>query len=323
MRRRDPIALVEAAYSGEPSVQTWLSSLADVASAYEVGGGVVCSAIDLRRERGRVTASALAGASDGVRRDIERVTDELPSRLVRRVFAPTEFVGNAQWRLERLAPQAHVLAPMWALIGGDARRHAVMLSFPAGAKQRPARDTPFPHAASRTLGRVAAHVSSALRLREAAGLTDAVLSPGGALLHAEADARDGRARRALIDAVLASERARGRLRRTDPDEAVRTWSALVAGHWTIVDSVERDGKRLLLARRNPPEGRDVMQLTPAEAEVAWLVALGHSNKFVAYELGVPATTVVSRLRGAFRKLGVSTRAQLIRKLGVTAETVGR
>lgn len=319
MRSRDPIALVEAAYSGEPSTQRWLSRLAVAASGYDVGGGVVCSAIDLRRARGRVTSSVLSGASAVVGHAIERVTDALPRRLVPRVFAPTEFVGNAHWRLRRLSNAVHALPPLWALIGGDARRHAVMLSFPAAAGERPSHETPFPLPASRTLGRVAAHLGSALRLRAEAGLTDAVLSPSGKLLHAESDAREGGARRALIDAVLASERARGRLRRTDPDEAVKTWSALVAGQWTIVDSVERDGRRLLLARRNPPTGRDVMQLTPAESEVVWLVALGHSNKFVAYELGVPTSTVISRLRSAFRKLGVSNRAQLIRKLGAPGD----
>ncbi len=318
MRSRDPIALVEAAYSGEPSVTAWLSTLAEVAGAYEVGGGVVCSAIDLRRERGRVTSSVSVAASKLVNESIERVSDELPSRLLSRVFAPTEFVGNAQWRLRRVWREV-TLPSMWALIGGDARRHAVMLSFPAAVDQRPSHDAPFPLAASRTLGRVAAHLGSALRLRAEAGLTEAVLSPSGKLLHAEAEAREGGARTALIDAVLASERARGRLRRTDPDEAVKTWSALVAGQWTIIDSVERDGKRLLLARRNPPAGGDVMQLTPAESEVAWLVALGHSNKYVAYELGVPASTVISRLRSAFRKLGVTTRAQLIRRLGAASE----
>lgn len=218
MRSPDPIALVEAAYSGEPSVKTWLSTLADAASTYGVGGGVVCSAIDLRRAKGRVTASMLAGASGSVSDAIERVTDGLPAALVARVFAPTEFVGNAQWRLRRLSHDVtHVLPPMWALIGGDARRHAVMVSFPAAGDQRPGPDDAFPRAASRTLGRVAAHLGSALRLREAAGLTEAVLNPSGRLLHAEAQAKAPGARRALIDAVLTSERARGRLRRTDPD----------------------------------------------------------------------------------------------------------
>lgn len=54
-----------------------------------------------------------------------------------------------------------------------------------------------------------------------------------------------------MQAVLSSERARGRLRRATPDEALRTWTALVRGHWTILEGVERDGKRLLFARRNP------------------------------------------------------------------------
>lgn len=50
-------------------------------------------------------------------------------------------------------------------------------------------------------------------------------------------------------------------------------------------------------------------LTPREAEVVRLVALGASNRHVAAGLGVSDRTVGKHLERAFRKLGVSTRSQ--------------
>ncbi len=40
-------------------------------------------------------------------------------------------------------------------------------------------------------------------------------------------------------------------------------------------------------------------------------AMGHSNKYIAYLLGLPASLVASRLAHAKRKLGVASRAELI------------
>jgi DNA-binding CsgD family transcriptional regulator len=53
-------------------------------------------------------------------------------------------------------------------------------------------------------------------------------------------------------------------------------------------------------------------LTPAQVDVARSVAQGCSNKQVADALGLSPYTVASHLRGAFRKLGVSSRVQLTR-----------
>mgnify|MGYP003374847675 CR=1 FL=1 len=126
--------------------------------------------------------------------------------------------------------------------------------------------------------------------------TEAVLSPGGRVLHAEGAARTDRARASLAAAVLAATRARGDARRADPDTAVAEWTALVQGRWTILETVERDGKRLVLARRNPLGTDDLLALPPDERDVAWLAAYGHSYKFIAYELGVPLGTVKGRVR---------------------------
>lgn len=53
-------------------------------------------------------------------------------------------------------------------------------------------------------------------------------------------------------------------------------------------------------------------LTPAELQVARLVAIGLSNRAVAKELMVSPHTVNTHVRNTFLKLGVSSRVQLAR-----------
>ena len=165
-----------------------------------------------------------------------------------------------------------------------------------------------------TWTRIAAHLSAAHRLRRKLPLvpsSEAVLTPSGRIEHAEGDARDGAARTALTHAAKSIDRARGPLRRRNPEEAVDLWRALVAGRWSLVDHFDHDGQRFLVARRNPPEERRTSALSPSEHRVLALAAMGHSNKFIAYELGVSPSAVAMSLARLRRKLGARTRLELI------------
>jgi DNA-binding CsgD family transcriptional regulator len=90
----------------------------------------------------------------------------------------------------------------------------------------------------------------------------------------------------------------------------------VHGRWTIVEAEDRDGKRMLLARRNPLGAPGLIDLTQDERDVAWLAAAGHSLKYIAYELGHPLATVASRLRRVMKKLRSRSRADLLKKIGI-------
>mgnify|MGYP006915254674 CR=1 FL=1 len=78
------------------------------------------------------------------------------------------------------------------------------------------------------------------------------------------------------------------------DEEMATWRALVAGEYTIVESVERDGKRLLLARKNEPDVGGLAKLTTLEAACAYFTALGHPQKLIGYELGITPSAAMAK-----------------------------
>jgi DNA-binding CsgD family transcriptional regulator len=56
---------------------------------------------------------------------------------------------------------------------------------------------------------------------------------------------------------------------------------------------------------------DFDRLTPRELQAVGFAALGHSNKLVAYEMGIAPSTVSVLLHRAGQKLGTSSRVALI------------
>lgn len=163
--------------------------------------------------------------------------------------------------------------------------------------------------------RFASHLGAALRMRrlKQAPSTEsacAVLSPSGRFEHG--DERAVGARESLGSAARAMDKARGKLRRLDPEEAAELWRAMVREEWSLVDWYDHDGKRFLLAQENRIPSASRNGLTPREAQVVACAAMGHSNKLIAYDLGLSVGTVAVVLGRAARKLGVSGRVALVR-----------
>jgi DNA-binding CsgD family transcriptional regulator len=118
----------------------------------------------------------------------------------------------------------------------------------------------------------------------------------------------------IREAARLIDKARGRLRREDPDEALEIWRALVEGRWSMVDWFDSDGRRFVLAHPNPPNLKDPRGLSERERQVATYAALGESNKLVSYRLGISQPKVSTTLKSAMHKLGVQSRPQLVEKL---------
>ena len=157
-------------------------------------------------------------------------------------------------------------------------------------------------------------------------LGDAILRPDGQLEYANESAKTSPARASLRDAALAMDRARSSLRRKNPDEALSMWRALVSGRWSLVDKFDCDGRRFLVAHKNDPRTRALATLTAREQQITAYLALGHSNKRIAYELGLSESTVSEAARRSLAKLGISSRADLARlyaENGHEPQTPGR
>jgi DNA-binding CsgD family transcriptional regulator len=200
----------------------------------------------------------------------------------------------------------------WGVLAGAPGQALVDIGIPfCGTRRLPPRTV-------HGLRLLAAHLTTALRLRDrirgAAGTdpgVEAVLDPGGRVHHAQAKARGADERESLAAAVRRVERARGSLRRAGPEEAADLWTGLVDGRWTLIDQCEADGRRIVLARRNEPRLEDPRALTERERAVLVHVALGHSNKYVAYLLGLAPSTVAAHLASARHKLGLRSRVELL------------
>jgi DNA-binding NarL/FixJ family response regulator len=139
---------------------------------------------------------------------------------------------------------------------------------------------------------------------------DAILNPDGRVAHAEKAAQGKQALSALKDGAKAQDRARGSLRRRNGDEALAIWEGLIAGRWSLVDHVDSDGRRYLLAHRNDPRAPDVRGLTLRERQVLGYVAAGHSNKVIAYEMGLTQSTVAGHLARARQKVNLPSLAAI-------------
>jgi DNA-binding NarL/FixJ family response regulator len=139
---------------------------------------------------------------------------------------------------------------------------------------------------------------------------EAIFEPGGKLCHARGQARCDSAREVLRDAVRRIDGARTRAGRGDPESALSSWQGLISGRWSLVDRFEADGRRYVVALRNDPEVARPPGLSRREAQVAEYLALGHSEKEIAYTLGLSQSAISRRVSSAVRKLGLRSRAEL-------------
>jgi DNA-binding CsgD family transcriptional regulator len=134
-------------------------------------------------------------------------------------------------------------------------------------------------------------------------------------LHAQISNAFDRARTEL----LYGEFLRRERRRTDAREqlraAVEAFEQLRAEPWAERARAELRATGETARKRDPSTLAD---LTPQELQIARLVGEGHSNKDVAAQLFLSPRTVEYHLRKVFSKLGITSRAELIRH-GVHAD----
>jgi DNA-binding CsgD family transcriptional regulator len=144
---------------------------------------------------------------------------------------------------------------------------------------------------------------------------EALLDPTRFVIsQATAGAKSKIASTVIREAAVRVDKARGKLRKSNPEEALEIWHGLVRGRWSLVDWFDTDGRRFVLAKPNAPNLSDPRGLTEREAQVATYAALGESSKIIGYRFGISPQRVSTLRTTAMRKLGVKTPAQLVEKL---------
>jgi DNA-binding CsgD family transcriptional regulator len=337
---RDPIAFVEACYELGASEKDWLANVAEQARPLMNANAVLAYHIDTRGGRLAFHEPILAGEhpdDDVVARVrsigalyslddpsfVERQKARIHFKVVRQLLAdPADRL---------LLTERKTYGPRWAYtLGAPGVRNLNFFlnhhidgqgaTFMVGSIED---KKPLSAPARVMFQRLGAHLKAGLRLRrrvrEDLHAVDA--TPGGAILdeharlvHAEGEAKEAEIRELLEHRAREVDRARAAKHGRDED-ALAIWQGLVDGRWSLVERFDSDGRRFILAHKNPEDVVDPRGLTALESRVVGLAVRGYADKLIAYHLGVAEGTVSSQLSRAMRKLGVTSRVELVRVLG--------
>jgi DNA-binding CsgD family transcriptional regulator len=317
----DLISVVEAAYDLQLGTREWLAQLLErAAPGLDRGLGLIGWTVDLQSatvdEGNFVTynteervRAAILGMVRGWREGLRQ------SHAAAQPFGTgTQALGLTEAQARVLQPYVENLHPVGVhdalgLTAIDPEGRAILIAAAQPDVTRPNK------AAVATWSRIACHISAGARLRHtlaknAAVAPDAVISPAGAVQHADGPAKSRTAQDEIRLAARAVDRARTRLRARQ-DEALDLWRGLVSGTWSLVDRFDSDGRRYFVAHRNDPMIKDPRGLSLRERQVLSYAALGHPMKLVAYTLGLTTSTVTEHKKNAMRKLGLRSQADVV------------
>jgi DNA-binding CsgD family transcriptional regulator len=349
MARSSPdfIAVLEAAYDLRADEETWVTNVVSTgARLLPPGDGALAMTYNAADDRVGMWRS------HGMRDDTmdrmfeplgvaspegQRAADFFPPSVWRRMMSPFPRAST----LRALFPRRReafmdgflkAAGNQMGVRGTDESGTGIVLACPWSSQRPPTLRRPL-------FERLGTHLAAAYRLRRALGqqpsldVAEAVFTAAGRLEHlavGEDWQRDraedrGRARpdsvtRLLIDRGRKVKTALGPIRRVSAARALSLWKGLFDGRWSLVTHSDRDGKRLLLAFRNPPGVRDDNALNTREQQVVGLLCQGCSSKQVAYELGLAPSTISGHLKAALGKLRLRNVGQLLALSGLPSQT---
>jgi DNA-binding NarL/FixJ family response regulator len=102
------------------------------------------------------------------------------------------------------------------------------------------------------------------------------------------------------------------LKQSAPAEFLRAIRAVAAGGVYLDPAMTSGVADGLLDRDRAASGRAPRPISEREADVLRLIAIGHSNKEVAAQLGISVKTVEVHKANAMRKLGLTGRVDVVR-----------
>jgi DNA-binding CsgD family transcriptional regulator len=168
---------------------------------------------------------------------------------------------------------------------------------------------------------LAEHMSTGFRARAAlkavarlGNETTSTFAPKGPPF--QLDAKAGGKRSAVAEQLVAAVQARNQpdsKRSAHASEVL--FQAFVGGDYVLIDSLESDGKRWIIARRGHSDR--AARLSSRESTVAFAAARGDGNRSIGRDLGLAERTVAGVLRGALTKLGMPDRKALAQWFGAS------
>jgi DNA-binding CsgD family transcriptional regulator len=325
MRSFDAISLLELAYRNQADTGAWLQALAR-ATVPQLGaewlGGIGFIARGSEPPEAAsvaVVASEHSGLDDSIILQMAFATRScMPAEHLERVERTMSRPGVASI-LDLVDAVPEGLSAGWPVVVRDS--HGVFIPLGDGRAvvlaNVCAKPSTIDVGSRRLWRRLAIHLAAGCRLvgrRDSMEAPDveAVVEAGGRVVHA-AGAAEGRDERELLEAAARDlDRARTRAGRQDAVAALELWQGLLAGRWSLVEHFDSDGKRFLLARRNDPDSPHPRTLSGRQRQVAFYASLGWSNSEIAYALGISENTASTHLHHALIKLGLSSRAELVK-----------
>ncbi len=339
---RDPIAVVEACYDLSVTEEQWLKAIADTLHlVVKPAAGLLAYHVDLDTQGPRFSTAVQAG--DGVD-VVERIramgalldrkrekTASIFERLQARLYERVIRGGMSEPAEKLLVSECKHLGPKWMYTLGvpgirdvfHLRNHHIdgqgLTMIAAGVGE----DCKIGCRERTMYLMLSAHIKAGLRLRRRLPLIrrsldrpegGAVIDADARVVHAEQEASEASSLEELQRMASAIDRARTRQHGRD-ENALEVWQGLVAGRWSLVEHFDSDGKRFMLAHRNPEGVSDPRRLSEIEARVLGLAARGYSNKLVGYHLGMAEGTASSHLARAMAKMRIASRAELVRTFG--------
>lgn len=329
MRTSDPIAVIEAAYRTELPQDAWLQDIAGaVSKAFGGTGGALSLLYDARRDD---WIEPLGLGLHALNPELARslffsnvpAATEADARAAVQAVRTTGFGSFRDVIAPRIPGLGNVLnhfgvEDLICINATDPTHIGCAVCVPDRRRTRSLRLVTL-------WRRLAAHIAAGNRLRRVLSTlatedvnpverAEAVLSSPQRIEHAVGVAESKGAREVLKSALARIDEARAE--RSDAWRAVDLWQGLVAGRWSIVEHFERDGRRYYLAYKNDPSLAPDRALTRRERQVLAYAALGHSNKLIAYTLGLSVSTVSTHLTRARMKLGCAVPPEIAQVLPV-------
>lgn len=102
------------------------------------------------------------------------------------------------------------------------------------------------------------------------------------------------------------------LKQSAPDELINAIRTIGSGNAYIDPSLQGKVLGSYAARVSSLRGENKSDLTDRESEVLRLIALGYSNKEIAARIDLSVKTIEAHKANSMRKLGISSRTEIVR-----------